>query len=145
MNIQDEHARVKDAKTVLRALTKKASEMQEVTPYRTMKCGAPPIRLSPLRKKDADLESLITNIFSYVNASDMADYSKDFLSMIDALMQNVHAVHICSWDEYVSSLRAMLPWMVAYDNNRYGRWLLDFWAMLTTLPTDQVALTSLSP
>ena len=48
MNIQDEHARVKDAKTVSRALTKKASEMQEVTPYRTMKCGEPPIRLSPL-------------------------------------------------------------------------------------------------
>jgi hypothetical protein len=41
----------------------------------------------------------------------------DFLSMTDALMQNVHAVHICNWDEYVNSLRAMLPWMVAYDNN----------------------------
>ena len=36
--------------------------------------------------------------------------------MTDALMQNVHAVHICNWEEYVSSLRAMLPWMVAYDN-----------------------------
>ena len=24
------------------------------------------------------------------------------------------------------TLRAMLPWMVAYDNNRYGRWLPDF-------------------
>ena len=32
MNIQDEHAHVKDAKTVSRALTEKASEMQEVTP-----------------------------------------------------------------------------------------------------------------
>ena len=59
--------------------------------------------------------------------------------MVDALMQNVHAVHICNWDEYVSSLRAMLPWMVAYDNTRYGRWLPDFWAMLTALPGDQVA------
>ena len=33
----------------------------------------------------------------------------------------------------------MLPWMVAYDNNRYGRWLPNFWAMLTALPDDQVA------
>ena len=88
------------------------------------------------QEKDADLESLITNLFSHVNASDMADYWKDYLSMTDALMQNVHAVHICNWDEYVSSLRVMLPWMVAYDNNRYGRWQPDFWAMLTTLPTD---------
>lgn len=69
----------------------------------------------------------------------MADYWRDLLCMTDALMQNVHAVHICNWDEYVSSLRAMLPWMVAYDNNRYGRWLPDFWAMLTALPADQVA------
>ena len=58
--------------------------------------------------------------------------------MTDTLVQNVHAVHIFNWDEYVSSLRAMLPWMVAYDNNRYGRWLPEFWAMLTALPVDQV-------
>ena len=49
-----------------------------------------------------------------------------FLSTADVLMQNVHAVHVCNWDEYVSSLCAMLPWMVAYDNNRYVRWLPDF-------------------
>ena len=59
--------------------------------------------------------------------------------MMDALMQNVHAVHTCNWDEYVCSLRAMLPCMVACDNNTYGRWLPDFWAMLTSLPADQVA------
>ena len=88
---------------------------------------------------DGNLETLITNLFTNVEASDMADYWRDFLSMTDALMQNVHAVHICNWDEYVSSLHAMLPWMVAYDNNRYGRWLPDFWAMLTALPADQVA------
>ena len=31
-NIQDEHARIKDAKTVSQALTGNASEMQAVTP-----------------------------------------------------------------------------------------------------------------
>ena len=34
---------------------------------------------------------------------------------------------------------AILPWMVAYDNNRYGRWLSNLWAMLTALPVDHVA------
>lgn len=90
-------------------------------------------------EEDANLENLIRNLFNQLEANDMAHYWKDFLSMTDALMQNVHAVHICNWDEYVSSLRAMLPWMVAYDNNRYGRWLPDFWAMLTALPADQLA------
>ncbi|KAL8605116.1 hypothetical protein ACOMHN_018917 [Nucella lapillus] len=89
-------------------------------------------------EEDADLENLITNLFTHVEASDMADYWRDFLTMTDALMQNVHAVHECNWDEFVISLRAMLPWMLAYDNNRYGRWLSDFWAMLTALPADQV-------
>jgi len=89
-------------------------------------------------EEDADLERLVANIFTHVDASNMANYWKDFFSMVDALMQNVHAVHICNWDEYVSSLRAMLPWMIAYDNNKYGRWLPDFWAMLTTLPLVQV-------
>ena len=88
---------------------------------------------------DAHLDNLITNLFTQVEISDMGNYWRDFLSMTDALMHNVHAVHICNWEEYVSSLRPMLPWMVVYDNNRYGRWLPDFWAMLTALPADQVA------
>ncbi len=34
-------------------------------------------------------------------------------------------VHSCNWDEYVTSLRAILPWMVAYDKMNYGRWLMN--------------------
>ena len=90
-------------------------------------------------EEDPNLQNLIANLLKHVEESDMATYWKDFLSMTDALMQNVHAVHSCNWDEYVKSLRAMLPWMVVYDNNRYGRWLSDFWAMLTSLPANQVA------
>ena len=33
--------------------------------------------------------------------------------MTDTIMQNVHAVHIGNRDEYVSSLRSMMPRMVA--------------------------------
>ena len=87
---------------------------------------------------DADLANIIAYLFIHLEISDMADYWRDFLSMIDALMQNVHAVHVCNWYTYVSSLRAMLPWMVSYDKNRYGSWLPDFWAMLTSLRADQV-------
>jgi hypothetical protein len=95
-------------------------------------------RLIPDLTDKARENLLITGMFSQVEASDMANFWRDFLSMTDGLMQNVHAVHICNWDEYVSSLHAMLPWMVAYDNINYGRWLPNFWAMLTTLPADQV-------
>jgi len=76
---------------------------------------------------DAYLARLVDDLLTHVEGCDRAEYWKDFLSMTDALMQNVHAVHIGNWDEYVSSLRAMLPWMVAYDNNR--RWLPDLWSI----------------
>ena len=46
-NIQDEHVRIKDAKTVSQALTEKTSEMQAVTPSRTIQRGEPPTRPMP--------------------------------------------------------------------------------------------------
>ena len=48
VNIQDEHVCVTDAKTVSQVLTEKASEMQEVTPYRIMKRGEHPICPEPV-------------------------------------------------------------------------------------------------
>ena len=88
---------------------------------------------------DEDLSGLITSMLTHVQDSDMAHYWAEFLNMTDALMQNVHAIHVSDWDEFLNSLHAMLPWMVAYDNNNYGRWLPDFWAMLSTLPPEMVA------
>ena len=46
-NIQDEHAHIKDAKTVSQALTEKASELQAVTPHRTIRRGEPPTHPMP--------------------------------------------------------------------------------------------------
>ena len=43
-NHQDEHVTIKDPKIVSQTLTEKASEMQAVTPYRTIKRGEPHIR-----------------------------------------------------------------------------------------------------
>lgn len=88
-------------------------------------------------EKDKDIETLVSSIFSHVNGSDMADYWMDFFLMTDSLMQSVHAVHALNLDEYISSLRTMLPWFIAYDRINYGRWLPDFWAMLITLPANQ--------
>ena len=73
---------------------------------------------------DVKLESLVTNVFNLVEASDMADYYwRNFLTMSDALMQSVSATG--------TSMSALcMSWRIAYDNIRYERWLPDFWAML---------------
>ena len=81
-------------------------------------------------EEDVDLEKLFINLSTQMEASDMTVYQRDFLSMTDTLMQNVHALHICTWVEYVSSLHAKPTW---YHNNRDGRWLSYVWAMLTAL------------
>ena len=44
-------------------------------------------------ENDADLANLIANL---LEGSDMSDYWRGFLSMTDARMQNVHAVHACN-------------------------------------------------
>ncbi len=44
VNVQELHSRIKDVKTMSLALSEKVSEMQAVTPYKTTKCGEPPIR-----------------------------------------------------------------------------------------------------
>lgn len=46
-NIHDDNARIKDVKTVSQALNEKASKMQTIIPYRTIKHGEPPIRPKP--------------------------------------------------------------------------------------------------
>jgi len=46
-NIQDDHTRIKDAKTVSQVLTEEASEMQAVTPSRIIQRGEPPTRRIP--------------------------------------------------------------------------------------------------
>ena len=51
----------------------------------------------------------------------------------------MHAIHSVNFDEYVRSVRAMLPWMLGYDRLKYERWLPDFWTMLLNLPSDQFA------
>lgn len=76
-------------------------------------------------------------MFQKIEKSDMACYWLEFMTMVEILMMNVNAVHTCNWDEYLILLREMMPWMIIYDQNNYGRWLPHCWAMLTSLPPDQ--------
>jgi len=54
-------------------------------------------------EEDADQESIITNISTQTKACDMADYL------------GIPCAHGYNWDEYVRTMRAMLPWVVPYD------------------------------
>jgi hypothetical protein len=62
--------------------TKKNLEILRDTSLSQESCAAAHATL----EEDADIDSLITNLFTHVEASDMADYWRDFLSMTAALM-----------------------------------------------------------
>ncbi|MES9882370.1 MAG: hypothetical protein ABW185_15975 [Sedimenticola sp.] len=95
-------------------------------------------------ESDPAIAALLDSLFHMPEGSDMGTYWLEFMAMVEVLVMNVHAVHTCNWDEYLVSLREMMPWMMIYDQTNYGRWLPDFWAMLTSLPADKSEFLSTS-
>ncbi len=69
---------------------------------------------------------------------DMVDFWLTFLEMPDILLQNIDACHSNNVSEYLSSTYDMLHGLMAYNNHGYGRWLPDFWAMLSSLSSDRI-------
>ena len=55
--------------------------------------------------------------------------------MSDILLQNVDAYLVGNLDEYMSSNRAMLPGILAFNNHDYGKWLPDYWADYDKFPS----------
>jgi len=87
-------------------------------------------------ENDDDMKRLISRIYEKPD-TDMGDFWISFLEMSDPLAQNIHACHAQNGSEYISSTY-MLPGLMAYDNHDYGRWLPDYWAMLSSLPNEQI-------
>ena len=81
-------------------------------------------------------------MFEEVEGSDMANYWINVMTTVEILMMNVLAIHPCNWEEYFTSLQKMMPWLLIYDQTNYGRWLSDFWDMLSSLRTEQTQFFS---
>lgn len=69
--------------------------------------------------------------------TDMGDFWVSFLEMTDPLVQCIDACHARNGTEYLLSTYNMLPGLMAYDNHDYGRWLPDYWAMLSSLSDEK--------
>ena len=57
--------------------------------------------------------------------------------MTEILILNIHAVKIQNWEEFKASLRLMMPWLQVYDNDKYGRWLVEFWLEINCLQEEK--------
>ena len=74
--------------------------------------------------------------------SDMAEFWLSYCKMIDILMINVYDIHTFNWPEVLASMYEMLPALIAYDNDKYGKILPDHWATLSSLPSKQAEFIS---
>ena len=83
-----------------------------------------------------DIQMLVDGVFEAPN-TDMGTYWMSFIEMSDILLQNIHACHVRNFEEYLSSTRDMLAGMLAYNNHDYGKWLSDYWGMMTSLAEDK--------
>ena len=64
----------------------------------------------------------------------MANYWLSFMEMVEILMMNIHSLKTQNWEMFKDSIKLMIPWMQVYDNNKYGKWLVEFWVTMSTLP-----------
>lgn len=88
-------------------------------------------------ENNADLKVLVDSLFQNFDGAPHAEFWISFLEMVEILTQNIHSIRTRNWLEFKSSLKLMLPWMHIYDNDRYGRHLPDFIAVLESLPQIQ--------
>ena len=52
-------------------------------------------------------------------------------------MMNIHSLKVKDWEMFKASLRMMIPWVQIYDNNNnFGKWLVEFWLEISTLPDE---------
>ncbi|KAL8565961.1 hypothetical protein ACOMHN_054946 [Nucella lapillus] len=87
-------------------------------------------------EEDDNMKDMIKSVYEKPG-TDMGDFWISFMEMTDPLAQNLDACHARNGPEYVSSTYDMLKGLMAYNNHDYGRWLPDYWAMLSSLADEQ--------
>ena len=88
-------------------------------------------------EENDDLNILVETLFWDCKDSPMASYHISFMEMVETLTPNIHSLRTLNWNEFIFSLRDMLPWIAVYDNGNYGRLLPHFVAMLDSLTGEQ--------
>ena len=88
---------------------------------------------------EPEVMSVVSQELERLESSDspMTRLWLSFLNMTEILMMNFHASRTQNWDEFKASVRLMIPWLQVYDNTNYGRWLVEFWLEIESLPEDK--------
>ena len=68
-------------------------------------------------------------------AGELAAFWMSYIDMVDIVLGLVRAAREGKWDLHLQSVRAMIPWLFAYDRVNYARYLPYYYASMTRLDT----------
>ena len=57
-----------------------------------------------------------------------------YLEMVENILLFIRATREGNWSLHLASVRALLPWMFAYDRINYSRYLPVYWFEMNNLP-----------
>ena len=66
----------------------------------------------------------------------MAKDILSIMSVIEILSMIIVSLRTKEWDNFLSSIRLTMPWMMVYDHTNYSRWLPVFWIEMSSLPQE---------
>ena len=90
---------------------------------------------------DEDFSEYVKNLFK-VQESDnhMVKYILSIMNLIEILFMNIDSLRTKYWDNFLSSVKLIVPWMTIYDNTNYSRWLPVFWMEMSSLSQEHCQL-----
>ena len=63
----------------------------------------------------------------------MARFWLSYMKMVEILYIHYHDMRTQNWEEYLTFIRMMLPWMFAYDSLHYSGYLSIYWLEMNNL------------
>ena len=87
-------------------------------------------------KHDPEFRQFQESCYDRIEKTPMTEYWLSFMTMVETLIMNIHAVKVKDWSLFKDSLRLMIPWLQIYDKLHYGKWLTNFWSDMVNLNED---------
>ena len=72
-----------------------------------------------------------------ITNSPMARFWLSYMEMVEILYMHYHAMCTQNWEEYLISIRMMLPWMFAYDSLHYSRYPSLYWSEMNNIDEEK--------
>ena len=72
-----------------------------------------------------------------ITNSPMAKFCLSYMEMVEILYMHYHAMRTQNWEEYLTSIRMMLPWLFAYNSFHYSRYLSLYWSEINNLDEEK--------